>query len=461
MPSAPFSSSGNREQAQRNHAELHEVLLHVSTPPHQRALEMLDLCEKRGLRTAERKLPAFPKLTGSATALMVCAALIIGVPIDGSHAQSVTQTKKGAERKPAAKAEKRGPEERAIFTQEDEEAAIVIGFPEARGWGDSDSDFARLLPLAAGPWLAISGGGSNGAFGAGVLSGWSKAGNRPDFAVVTGASIGALIAPFAFLGSRYDDELRENFTTIAAADIFEDQPTRDSLFDYWPLKRLIEQRMTPKLLGEIAAEHGRGRRLLVVTTNLDSGRPVIWDMGAIAAHGDANALKLFREVLLASCSIPGFFSPVAIAVEAKGKRFQEMHGDGTLTAPFFVLPQTAFAADGTSRPPLTQLYVVVNSKLVPEFNMAENNVAGVLGRSIGVALTSALRSEVSLLSVASQRIGFALQIAHIDTAFTYPSRGPFDGKYMQALYEFGNAAGQKGAAFEDGASVYLRRSSAR
>ena len=146
---------------------------------------------------------------------------------------------------------------------------------------------------------------------------------------MSGASIGSLIAPFAFLGSRYDDEIRKSFTTMTAAEIFEDRATHDSLFDHWPLKRQVEQRVTEKLLTEIAAEHARGRRLFVATTNLDAGRRMIWNMGAIAARGDEKALKLFRDVLLASCSIPGFFSPVAIEVEANGKRFQEIHGDGT------------------------------------------------------------------------------------------------------------------------------------
>src|SRR5205085_2681586 len=158
------------------------------------------------------------------------------------------------------------------------------------------------------------GGGSDGAFGGGVLAGWTETGARPQFAVVTGVSIGALIAPFAFLGPDYDSEIRQNFTSISSADIFEDRLTRDSLFDHWPLKRLIEQRVTLKLLSEIAAEHARGRRLLIATTNLDSGRPMVWNMGAIAAHGDQRGLMLFRDVLLASCSIPGFFSPVGISV---------------------------------------------------------------------------------------------------------------------------------------------------
>jgi hypothetical protein len=314
------------------------------------------------------------------------------------------------------------------------------------------------LPQASGPWLAISGGGSDGAYGAGVLTGWSEAGTRPEFAVVTGVSIGALIAPFAFLGPRYDEDLRKNFTAIGAADIFEDRTTRDSLFDYWPLKRVIEQRVTTALLSEIAAEHARGRRLLVATTNLDAGRRVVWNMGAIAARGE-QGLKLFRDVLLASSSIPGFFSPVAIEVEANGKKFQELHGDGTLTAPFFVVPETMLSAHSTSRAPFGQLYVLVNSKLGPEFKMPDRNIPGVLGRSIAVALTAALRVEVMLIHTAAQRQGVALRIAYVDPAFDHPSRGPFDGKYMQALYEVGVAAGKKATAFGDALPALSMRGS--
>ena len=392
--------------------------------------------------------------------LRIFAALAVGLmvwtvsspPLEWAtaHAQKPAQVKKKVDRKsPAPKDAQKDQQERTAFTAEDEDAAIIPGIPDARVWGDSETDFARLLSGASGPWLAISGGGSDGAFGAGVLTGWTQSGLRPEFAVVTGVSIGALIAPFAFLGPRYDEEVHKNFTTIGAADMFEDRVTRDSLFDYWPLKRLIEDRVTAKLLSEIAVEHARGRRLFIATTNLDAGRRVVWNMGAIAARGDDRALKLFREILLASSSIPGFFSPVGIAVEANGKTFEEMHSDGTLTAPFFVVPESMFSAGGGSRPPLNQLYVIVNSKLGPEFKMPDRSIPGVLGRSIAVALTAALRAEITLTYVGAQRHGIGLRIAHVDPAFDHPSRGPFDGKYMQALYEFGVAAGKKGTAFED------------
>jgi hypothetical protein len=387
----------------------------------------------------------------SLAAALMAGGIVLSAPAldsGSAYAQTFAETKKRVEKKEPASKDRPKPQERTAFTAEEEDAAVISGIPDARVWGDSDTAFARVLPQASGPWLAISGGGSDGAYGAGVLTGWTEAGTRPEFAVVTGSSIGSLIAPFAFLGPRYDEEIRKNFTTIAAADIFEDRVTRDSLFDHWPLKRIIEQRVTPKLLSEIAAEHARGRRLFVATTNLDAGRRVLWNMGAIAARGDDKALKLFRDVLLASCSIPGFFSPIGIEVESNGKRFEEMHNDGTLTAPFFAIPESMIAAGGPSRPPLAQLYVIVNSKLGPEFQMPSRTIPGVLGRSIAVALTAALRAEVMLIQVAAQRHGIALHIAYVDSAFNVPSRGPFDGKYMQALYDFGVTAGKKGTAFE-------------
>ncbi len=384
-----------------------------------------------------------------AVALTACALLVSSLSVEPSPVYAQTQTKKKTEKKKPPVPPKEQPAERTPFTAEENDAAIVLGLPDGRAWGDSEAEFARMLPQVSGPWLAISGGGADGAFGAGLLTGWSQSGNRPEFAVVTGVSIGSLIAPFAFLGASHDEELRKNFTTISAAEIFEDRLTRDSLFDYWPLRRAIADRVTPKLLSEIAAEHRRGRRLLVATTSLDTGRRAVWNMGAIAERGDEKALKLFRDILLASCSIPGFFSPVAIEVEANGKKLQEMHGDGTLTAPFFVVPESMIAPGGKTRPPLNQLYILVNSKLVPEFKLPDRSIPAVLGRSIDLALTSALRAEIMLIDVAAGRHGIGMRVAHVDAAFNFPSRGPFDGRYMRALFDFGVEQGKKASAFEE------------
>jgi Patatin-like phospholipase len=397
-------------------------------------------------------------LATAALALSSAIVLLRPPQWDAAHAQQyvplqqrpvVQVRKKPAKKAAQPKETKAQSQQRAAFSAEDEEIAAIPGIPDARAWGDSEASFARLLPKASGPWLAISGGGSDGAYGGGVLAGWTQAGSRPEFAVVTGSSIGALIAPFAFLGPRYDEEIHKDFTSISAADIFEDRATADSLFDHWPLRRQVEQRITPSLLIEIAAEHARGRRLLVATTSLDTGRPVIWNLGAIAARGDESALKLFRNVLLASSSIPGFFSPMLVEAEANGKHLQEMHNDGTLTAPFFVLPQSMLSASAATRPPISELYVIVNSKLGPEFKMPDRDIPGVLGRSISVALSAALQVQVVLIKVAALRHGIPLRIAHVSPDFNHASRGPFDGEYMQALYAVGVDAGKSGTAFKD------------
>jgi hypothetical protein len=402
----------------------------------------------------------------SIAGLTVCAFLVARLPFEPWPVTAVAQTgtpapKQGAKQikrklpapagapKAGAPVETSAKSTRPAFTQEDEADAVVLGIPDARAWGDSEDEFARLLPKVDGPWLAMSGGGSDGAYAAGLLTGMTQAGNRPDFAVITGASIGALIAPYAFLGPRYDEELHQQFTTITAGDIFEDRATSDSLMDSWPLKRTIEKRVTPQLLTEIAAEHRRGRRLLAVTTNLDAGRRVIWNMGAIAARGDDKALALFRAVLLASASIPGVFPPVLIDAESHGKQFQELHNDGTITSPFYVAPESVLAGTGTVHLPTKQLYVIANAKLEQEFEMTTPEITSVvLGRSISLALQSGLRIELLLTLAAAQKQGITLNVAQIGPEFQHPARGAFDPEYMKALYDFAVEQAKKGKAFE-------------
>jgi hypothetical protein len=153
--------------------------------------------------------------------------------------------------------------------------------------------------------------------------------------------------------------------------------------------------------------------------------------------------------LLASCSIPGFFAPVPIEVEANGKKFQELHGDGTLTSPFFVMPEALASAKAAAPPPMSELYLIVNSKFRSDFRMTDRTIASVLGRSIDLALTAALRSQVVLMNAIAQRSGIALRVAYVPATFDFPSRGPFDGKFMKALFEFGLEQGKKGTPFAD------------
>ena len=388
------------------------------------------------------------RLIASITVVGALAWPVLHVPLVGPDAAYAQGKKAPPKGKQVPKDQPRTP-----FTLEEQNAAVIPGIPDARVWGDSETDFQRVLPTVSGPWLALSGGGADGAYGAGLLTGWSQSGNRPEFALVTGSSIGGLIGPYAFLGTRFDDDLRKNFAEITAADVFEDKQTPESLFDSWPLKETIQKRVTKEMLAAIAAEHKKGRRFLVATTNQDAGRRVIWNMGAIAAQGDDKALKLFRDVLLASSSIPGFFQPVMIEVEANGKKFQEMHLDGTITAPFFVMPESMLAADSTARLPTNQVYVIINSKLESEFSMPERRTSLILGRTIGVALVAALKAELLLVNASAHRLGLNLNVAYVPEAFNHPSRGLFDHAYMDALFKYGYFPSSE-AAFQKECEIF-------
>jgi Patatin-like phospholipase len=394
------------------------------------------------------------RLIAGITLVGALAWPVLQVPLVGSDAAHAQTKKNPPKGKQLPKDQPRTP-----FTLEEQNAAVIPGIPEARVWGDSEAEFQRVLPTASGPWLALSGGGADGAYGAGLLTGWSQSGNRPEFALVTGSSIGSLIAPYAFLGTRFDDDLRKNFAEITAADVFEDKATPESLFDSWPLKQTIEKRVTKEMLAAIAAEHKKGRRFLVATTNQDAGRRVLWNMGAIATQGDDKALKLFRDVLLASSSIPGIFQPVMIEVESNGKKFQEMHLDGTVTAPFFIMPESMLAGASTAHLPTNQIYVIINSKLDSEFSMPERRISLILGRTIGVALVAALKAELLLVNASAQRLGLNLNVAHVPDAFNHPSRGLFDHVYMDALFKYGVEQAQKGTGFASSTTGGLERRS--
>ena len=344
---------------------------------------------------------------------------------------------------------------RTPFTAADDAAAVIPGMPDARFWADSATDFKNALPSQPGPWLILSTGGSDGAFGVGLLNGLSAAGHRPDYSVVTGVSTGALMAPFAFAGPKYDAVLKDAYTKITAADIFEIGNTGESFLDTWPLKDLIAREITPQLLADVASGYKAGRRLFVVTTDLDAERSVVWNMGAIATHsidhggehgGDA-ALDLFRAVLLASGAIPGGFPPVLIDVEGNGKRFAEMHVDGGVGGQFFVAPPALLASNSGSRLPATALYIVVNSGLQPDFAVVDRSTPAILAQSVDTAVKTDLRLMLDRVFVAAQNSGIGFNAAGVPASFSAPSRGPFDPVYMKALYDVGYAQGMGATPF--------------
>jgi len=248
-------------------------------------------------------------------------------------------------------------------------------------------------------FLAISGGGDNGAFGSGLLAGWSAAGTRPTFKVVTGTSAGALIAPFAFLGPDYDDVIEQVSTTLRPEHVLDARNAlvallaSDGMADSSPLARLVARYVTPELLAAIAREYSKGRFLQISTTDLDAGRGVQWNMGAIAASNAPGALELFRKIMVASTSIPGAVSPVMIDVEAEGRHYQEMHVDGGVSTQVVTYPTRMFDALGKAGVRVdreVRIYVIRNGRPEPEWADTPRTTADIARRAIS---TLALQME--------------------------------------------------------------------
>jgi hypothetical protein len=313
--------------------------------------------------------------------------------------------------------------------------------------------FTRRLaaPDATGAILALSGGGANGAFGAGVLVGWTEAGTRPQFDIVTGISTGALTAPFAFLGPEWDDELRAAYTNGGADGLLSPRALAGlvgpNLFSAAPLRRLVDQNVTPELLRRIAVEHAKGRRLLVVTTNLDTQEAVVWDMGQLATQGDAQALLLFREVLIASASIPGVFPPVMISALQDGQIVQEMHVDGGVNMPFLAVPETVLASSArTPGAERVSLYVLVNGQTGRTTGVVRGSLPAILTRTYESMSKATTRTHLAANAAFANRNGVTFRVASIPPD-TEASAVNFDHDSMVRVFELGRARALAGEAW--------------
>ena len=301
------------------------------------------------------------------------------------------------------------------------------------------------LPPAS--YLAISGGGDNGAFGAGLLNGWSASGDRPTFKLVTGVSTGALIAPFAFLGSDFDSTLRAIYTGISLNDIaLKRSPLwvlfGDAMSDNTPLRKLVQKHVTQKVLDAIAMERDKGRVLLVATTNLDARRPVIWNITEIAATRSPQALELVQKILIASSAIPGTFPPVMIDVLAGGKSYQEMHVDGATAAQVFVYPSAMHLQEIANRQ--RTLYIIRNARLDPEWAQVERRTLPIAFRAIATLVQFQGIGDLYTIYTITQRDRLTFNLAFIPPTFNYPHDKIFDTKYMTELFAVGERTAVKG-----------------
>jgi hypothetical protein len=300
------------------------------------------------------------------------------------------------------------------------------------------------------PVLAISGGGANGAYGAGLLKGWSKEGSRPLFKIITGVSSGSLIALYTFLGKDYDDNLEKFFTTTSTKDVMKKKNIfsilfGDSLMSSAPMIKKISSIVDGKLMAKIAEEYKRGRRLFVGTVNLDAQEFVVWDMGALACKGGSDSLKMFRKILLASCSLPMTFPPVHFKVSSESAEpYDEMHVDGgTIRGVFYIDRLTKnmegaaklFGIDPSKYRP--QIYILSNAYMSPIRQQVEDSLVGISIRSLDTVVAAANNGDIYRLYATAKRRGLDFNLAYIPADFKPNPKELFDMKEMQRLFKRG------------------------
>ena len=347
------------------------------------------------------------------------------------------------------------------------DTAQIPGIPRVKFWGDDVPSFFKEVagqpreklmqefPSVFGTehhYLALSGGGSNGAFGAGLLVGWSAAGTRPEFTIVTGVSTGAIMAPFAFLGAAYDAQLKEMYTKYSTKDLVRkyfilNALTGSSLVDTTPMKKMLANYITQQVMEAIAAEYKKGRRLYVATTNIDAKRPVIWNLGLIASSGRPDALELIHKTILASAAIPGIFPPMLFEVEADGMRYDEMHVDGGAASQVFLYPAEVdwkylllqFEVKG-----IPKAYVVRNSRLKPDWETVHPSLL----QLAGVTVTSLIRTQgigdLDRIYLDCERDSIDFHLAYIPGDFDLKPKEEFDPVYMGKLFDLGYQLAKKG-----------------
>ncbi len=310
------------------------------------------------------------------------------------------------------------------------------------------------LPTAH--FLAISGGGDNGAFGAGLMCGWTARGDRPEFRLITGVSTGALSAPFVFLGPEYDHALEQVYTQTSAADIFFPRNkviaavAADAVTDSAPLRSMVTRFIDQRMMQRIAEEYGKGRLLLIMTTNLDQGRPVIWNLGAIAESRHPRARELIIDILMASSAIPGIFPPVMITVSHGGKDFHEMHVDGGTTAQTFLYPpnfrlKKLGRQKGVERERIA--YIIRNGRLFRDEAEVPRQTLSVAAQAASTMIAANGANDAFRIYLTTRRDGVAYNLAYIGDDFGEPYVGPFDQAYMVKLFSFGREQGTRGSAW--------------
>ena len=348
-----------------------------------------------------------------------------------------------------------------VSSQEDAPNAIRTLGPDQRFSTLPSQSVARhvraLRPEQPVNILALSGGGADGAFGAGALVGLTRSALRPKFSVVTGVSTGALIAPYAFLGPDWDNELVEVYTSGGAEHLLHSRGLGalfgSSVYSGTPLKQLVDRYATDALIQAVAREASTGRLLLVATTDVSTGETVIWDLGSIAMNGGVGARALFRDVLVASASVPGLFPPVVIRVQEQQALYEEVHVDGAISAPFFVpLAFVAPTQDGNDPSQGATVYVIVDGRLSESPASIRLRARSILSRSVSAGLNHMLRTTLELTATDAQLEGAQFQFAAIPGAYPRVSSFDFSTPTMRSLFQYGYKCAQAGRLWTSSSS---------
>lgn len=299
--------------------------------------------------------------------------------------------------------------------------------------------------------LIISGGGADGAFGAGVIVGWTKSGKRPQFEVVSGTSTGAVIAPFAFLGPKYDDILYDIYANLTREKVYKSELLKgifggSAIADTTSLKEQIKQHIDLNLIKKIAIEHRKARSLFVVTTHFDAMRPMIWDIGHIAENENEEAVLLIRKIILASASIPVLFPPVKFERQIEGKIYSELHVDGGVTRNAFSYPAKISIADIERIQGLEferNIYVIQNSNNRLYYEPAPTDLAGIASRTTFGLLQNKTNADIEKIYYLSQRDGVNFHMIEIPDSFRADKAIEFDSTYINALLKLGVEVAQQ------------------
>ncbi|MEY2927577.1 MAG: hypothetical protein RL367_2054 [Pseudomonadota bacterium] len=335
---------------------------------------------------------------------------------------------------------------------------VTLSATDSQGGIRFLADAPPVIVVRPGPAdynvLALSGGGPDGAYGVGLLQGWSRSGRRPVFDVVTGVSTGALIAPFAFLGSSQDEALAALYTGDQIKTILSHGSAlalrgRPHMFSSAPLHKLITAQITPDLLAAIAREYRSGRSLFIATANFDAQRLTIWDMGKIADRGTPEAQAQFVTILLAATSVPLALEPVKIGAAPGITNQFETHVDANVLTHFYA-SEALFPIEACqTRRRQCHLYTILHNKTLANPEIVRWSAPAFAKRSVETIMKANLAAHLQESWRMAQASGVHYHLAYLDVPFAAVSPIDFDLAYMRRIYALGLEKGGQPETWRD------------